>query len=555
MANLASNFPEETLAARFTTMDMDRRAKLTRSRECALLTIPQLMPPENWTEQFELPQPYSSAAARGVTGMSSRILSALMPLNDMPFFQFGLKDGTEPDPEAYTLLETLSYQVYRKLSSENLRSAVFQLLQSLIVAGDCLMIMEDDYTYRLIRLDQYQVRRDVSGIVREVIYLEYELADSSEPAGDYGLQYGGGGGYADNAPYSRTGYKTILCRWVHDEEKDVWYSYKEYSGGKMIDEGEYQVTPVIPLRWSGVISENYGRSHVEENFGDIQTLEALTETMLQGQAAASTFWMVMNPTGPSELDDVVGQPNGAWLSVRPDDVSVLSPADTLKYQMQAVSGAVGEMRIIIAKAFLSDSGQIRSAERVTATEVRMVGQQLEEVLGGAFSSIARDLMEPIVKRAVFLMIEGGEIDPRLAKEFSSDGRLSVSITTGLQALSNDSDLQKLMQLGEMVRNLPEQAAALFQWEEYAKALIGALGFDPRNWVQSKEDLQAEQAQQQMQQMQMQAGANVAEQGLGAAAQVAGQAAGQAGAAAAGSMITDGMSKAGITPGQMPPGGR
>lgn len=553
MANLAGNYPEDTLANRFTTMDMDRRAKLVRARECAQLSIPQLLPPENWTEQYALPQPFSSATAKGVTGMASRILSALMPLNDMPFFQFSLKDGTEPDPEAYTLMESLSYQVYRKLSSENLRSTVFQLLQSLIVVGDAVLIMEDDFTYRLVRLDQYQVRRDVKGMVREIMYLEYELADPSEPAGDYDLHYGGGGGYSGDAPFSRTGYKTILCRWVHDEENDVWYSHKEYSNGTFIDEGKYSVCPVIPLRWSGVISENYGRSHVEENFGDIQTLEALTETMLQGQAASSTFWMIMNPTGPSELDDVVGQPNGAWLSVRPDDVTVLSPADTLRYQMQAVSQAVQEMRMTVAKAFLNESGQVRQAERVTATEVRMAGQQLEEVLGGAFSAIAKDLMEPIVRRAVFLMVENGDIDPRLAQEFTPEGRLEVSITTGLQALSNDSDLQKLMQLGEMIRNLPDDAAALFQWEEYGRALVGALGFDPRNWVQSKEEMQQEQMALQAQQMQQQAAAGVAQQGLGAAAGVMGEAAGAAGAAQAGSMITEQMNQAGLTPG-MPQGG-
>ena len=553
MANLAGQFPEENLAERFTTMDMDRRAKLDRGRQCALLSIPQLLPPEGWTEQFALPQPFSSATAKGVTGMASRILSALMPLNDMPFFQFNMKDGTEPDPEAYTLMESLSYQVYRKLSSENLRSTVFQLLQSLITVGDIVLIMEDDFTYRLVRLDQYQVRRDVKGMVREIMYLEYELQDASEPAGDYDLRYGGGQGFANSAPFSRDGYDTILCRWVYDEEEKAWYSHKEYSSGSFIDEGRYEVCPVIPLRWSAVISENYGRSHVEENFGDIQTLEALTETMLQGQAASSTFWMIMNPTGPSELDDVVGQPNGAWLSVRPEDVTVLSPADTLRYQMQAVSQATQEMRMTVAKAFLNESGQVRQAERVTATEVRMAGQQLEEVLGGAFSAIAKDLMEPIVRRAVFLMIENGDIDPRLAQEFAPEGRLEVSITTGLQALSNDSDLQKLMQLGEMVRNLPEQAAALFQWEEYGRALVGALGFDPRNWVQSKEDMQQEQMAMEAKQMQAQAGAQVAQQGLGAAADVMGQAAGAAGAAEAGSMITDQMNQAGITPGQMPGG--
>ena len=489
--NLAAQFPEENLAARFTTMDMDRQGKLVRSRELAQLSIPQLMPPENWTEQFSLSQPYSSATAKGVTSMSSKILSALMPLNDMPFFQFGLKDGTEPDPEAYTLLESLSFQVYRKLSSENLRSAIFQALQSLIVVGDVLMIMEDDYSYRLIRLDQYQLRRDVKGDVREIIYLEYELMDASEDSSNYDLMYGGGGGYAAGGPFTRSGYRTILCRWVYDDDNDMWYSYKEDGSGVKVDDGEYLVCPIIPLRWSGVISENYGRSHCEENFGDIQTLEALTETMLQGQAASSTFWMVMNPNGPSELDDVVGQPNGAWLSVRPDDISVVSPADTLRFQMQAVAGAVSDYKMTIAKAFLSETGQIRQAERVTATEVRMVGQQLEEVLGGAFSSIARDLMEPIVKRAVFLMIEDGEIDPRLAEDFTEGGRLEVNITTGLQALSNDSDLQKLMQLGEMTRNLPEQAAALFRWEEYGRALVSALGFDPRNWVKTEEEVKAE----------------------------------------------------------------
>ena len=146
------------------------------------------------------------------------------------------------------------------------------------------------------------------------------------------------------------------------------------------------------------------------------------------------------------------------------------------------------------------------------------------------------------------MIENGEIDPRLASEFTAEGRLEVNITTGLQALSNDSDLQKLMQMGEMTRNLPEQAAALFNWAEYGRALVSALGFAPRNWMKTEEQMKQEQMAQQAEQMQMQAGAQIAQQGLGAAAQVAGEAAGAAGAAQAGSMITQGMEQ------MMPPGG-
>ena len=123
----------------------------------------------------------------------------------------------------------------------------------------------------------------------------------------------------------------------------------------------------------------------------------------------------------------------------------------------------------------------------------MIGQELEHVLGGAFSAIARELMEPIVKRTVFLMLADDEIDNRLKEMFGKEeGLLSIEIVTGLQALSRDTDLQKLMQMGEMVRNLPEPAAAMFKWDEYGKALITALGFNPDLWVKDEEAVKEEQ---------------------------------------------------------------
>ena len=95
------------------------------------------------------------------------------------------------------------------------------------------------------------------------------------------------------------------------------------------------------------------------------------------------------------------------------------------------------------------AGAIPSGDRVTATAVRMIGSELETILGGAFSSIAREMMQPIVERAVFLMIDQRLIDPRLASQFAEGGVLSVEIITGLQALSRDSDLTKLIQMGEI----------------------------------------------------------------------------------------------------------
>jgi hypothetical protein len=112
------------------------------------------------------------------------------------------------------------------------------------------------------------------------------------------------------------------------------------------------------------------------------------------------------------------------------------------------------------------------------------------------------------------MIESDDLDKRMYEQFfDKDGSLSVEVITGLQALSRDTDLQKLMQMGEMVRNLPEQAAASFKWEEYARSLITALGYDARNWVRSAEEVREEQmamdAQKAQMQMQQQAGGVVA----------------------------------------------
>ena len=151
-----------------------------------------------------------------------------------------------------------------------------------------------------------------------------------------------------------------------------------------------------------------------------------------------------------------------------------------------------------------DSASIPEGERVTATAVRMIGQELEHVLGGAFSAIARELMRPLVSRVLFLMISDGEVDERLEEMFSSEeGLLNVEIVTGLQALSRDSDLQKLMQMGEMVRNLPEPAAAMFRWDQYGKALITSLGFNSEIWIKSEEQVREEQMKIAQAQAQMQ----------------------------------------------------
>jgi len=509
---------EQTLAERFRLLDGRRQYRIDIARKCASLTIPSVLPPRGWSEDAGLPQPYSSVASRGVTAMASRMLSALMPLNDTPFFKFGLKNGAEPTPEIKAYLETLSYQVYNKVTAENLRETIFQALQHLIIVGDVMVVMDDNFTFKNLRIDQYVLQRNVQGKVIEIIHLEYYPLDPNAEVDLIGEGIG---------LETRVGYDTIYCQYKLSEDNKTWLARKENEEGEVIMEGEYSVLPIIPLRWYGIVGENYGRSHCEDILGDLTTLENYTQAHIEGMAASSTFWIGVDPGGLTEIDDISEANNGTFIPARPNDVFCLSPSQTLNPQIQATSAAVQEMRREVSDAFLMTRGALPTGDRVTATAVRMIGSELETVLGGAFSAIARDLMEPVVKRTIFVMLNNGDMDERMYEQFfDKDGTLNTEIITGLQALSRDSDLQKLMQMGEMVRNLPPQALQTFRWDSYSRALISSLGFDPRMWVKSEEQIMKEQQMAQQQamamQMQQQAGQAITDGVINTASQAAQQ---------------------------------
>lgn len=496
---MAYMMAEKSIEDRFYALDGQRQAKLDRARACSALTLPELLPPVGWTETEQLLPPYSSIPARGVNALASRMMSALLPLNDLPFFKFGSAKGEVPPLEAQQYLEGLAVRLHKKLSGKNIREIVYQALQQLLVLGDTLVVLEDDMTFRTLRLDHYVVRRNFKGDAIEIIYIEHVADDADEDANaSVALSSYG------NSKAAKKGYKCVYHRLVWNEEEGTWYQSSELDK-EIINEGKWVVAPVIPLRWQAVSGENYGRSHVEANIGDIKALESYTSSLIEGLAASSSFWMAVDPAGVTVMDDIASQPNGSWVAARQADVSALSPSATMNPQVQMAFQAVESMRKEIAQSFLMQGASIPQGDRVTATAVRVIGQELEQVLGGVFSSIARDLLAPIVRRTLFIMVDAGEVDPRLEGEFGEDPVLNIDIVTGLQALSRESERERLMAMGEMVRNLPPQAIENFRWDSYASALVTSLGFDPRNWLIPQEEIEAKkQAEmQQQQQMQMQ----------------------------------------------------
>ena len=152
-----------------------------------------------------------------------------------------MTNGQAADPETFSYMEALSHQIFSKLSTKNLRESLFLTLQHLIVSGDSLVVMEDDYTFRVYRLDQYVVRRDIDGSVVELIYLDWV---PKEPNNDIYEAYDNNffpSSY--NAMSSIQDYQAHFCRCVWNKDKEIWDYYSEDEEGNKVDEVSTRTLP------------------------------------------------------------------------------------------------------------------------------------------------------------------------------------------------------------------------------------------------------------------------------------------------------------------------
>ena len=81
-------------------------------------------------------------------------------------------------------------------------------------------------------------------------------------------------------------------------------------------------TPWLPLRFNTVDNEAYGRGRVEEFMGDLKSLEALSQAICEGSAAAAKVVFTVSPSSTTKPSTLAAAGNGAIVAGRPDDIGV-----------------------------------------------------------------------------------------------------------------------------------------------------------------------------------------------------------------------------------------
>jgi hypothetical protein len=438
-------------------------------------------------------------------------LLALLPPN-APFFRLSIDDFTLEKltqqegmrAKVEEGLNRIERSVMNEIEANAIRVGGFEALKHLLVTGNVLVYLPPEGGVRVFRMDRFVVKRDPMGNVLEIITKE---SVSPKTLPEEVQELISSADHSDSDGYKNVDMYTHIYR---DDKK--WKVYQEIKGMKIPGtEGSYPLdkSPWIPVRFTKIDGEDYGRGYVEEYLGDLKSLEGLSQAIVEGSAAAAKVLFMVNPNGVTDMAQLAEADNGAFVEGTQNDVSTLQLQKFNDFRVALETVTTINERLSFA--FLLNSAVQRSGERVTAEEIRYMANELESALGGIYSILSQEFQLPLVKRIMFQM----ERQKRLP--VLPEGTVQPVIVTGMEALGRGNDLNKL----NMFFQAAAQIATLPPEINKSDALMrtgSALGIDMKGLVKSPEQLQAEmQAAQQQQMMQM-----AMEKGIGPAVQAGGR---------------------------------
>ena len=503
MATTKAYSPEELIALlsnskeKFQKLDSGRSSVLDRARECSNLTIPSVIPADGHTESDDLATPYQAVGSRLVHNLANKLLMALLPPNTA-FFRLlpqpemvQLAKEQQQNEELEKNLVTIENEVLRQVEREALRVPIFEAIKSLIIGGNALLY-KTKTGVKSYKLADYVVARDFSGNPIEIITKE---AVSKDALPDDILQQ------VMSDPDLRESEKvTIYSRAILKE--GTWYSFQEVEG--FLVEGSEETfkedgaLPYIPLRWTSINGENYGRGLVEQYLGDFRSLEALYQLLLEASSVMSRVIFGKRAGSVLDIDDINEAENGVCiLGDLENDITTLrvDKGADLNVPMNMVQDLTRRLE----QAFLVASSAARDSERTTATEVRFMAADLEQSLGGVYSLLALELQRPLAS----LLLKQSKAD------IQSLG-IDIVVITGVEALGRTAELDRLRQFNALLQETgaAEMILQRMNLGVYIDKIANALSMDATGLIKTDQELQAEQQaaqQQQQQQMMMQQG--------------------------------------------------
>jgi hypothetical protein len=519
----------------------DREGSLDTARICARLTDPSMLPPDDQSADEMLPENFQSVGSRGIEILSSKMVIALYP-TDFPFFELlpSVEVGyaVQDDPEAYqTILDGLHlYELAGMSFIENgidsdarssfrrqrFRTAMRQSIRQVLITGDSLELMHDDGRVTVYRRDHYVTRRDSTG---EVVY--HITRERLDPLSLKDKQLEMCGLRRDQLETRRLCDREIdlftKCEWNYRSNK--WVIDQELNG-VVFNTVVEKVTPYVSTCYKLSPGENYGRGFIELNLGDLRSLDAVCEKLLDFAAMASKFLLFID--GMSELKPKdFAKPTGSTVYGGRVKGGMLEDAAFFKADKLAdfkvVHETANRLRNDLGSAMLIQSEATPQKERVTAEQVRQIRDELNGALGGIYANIEDDQQAPRVDRALHVISAKKKLLPPLPKD-----AVQMRTATGVSALSRYAKADNVELFVARLAQLGPEALEAIDKPTLISTMARYRNINEPGLVKSREQMRAETQQRIQDQLKLAAG----EQAIQSAGTIAEDAAAQANAPAA-----------------------
>ena len=479
---------------RYDNLTKHRTQFLDVAVQCSKLTLPYLIQnDEGRTSHIKLDTPWQSVGSKCVVTLAAKLMLALLPPQST-FFKFQIRDdklGEDFPPEVRSELDLsfskLERMVMDSIAASSDRVTIHQAIKHLVVGGNALIYMGKE-GLKHYPLNRFVVERDGNGNVIEIVTKEVinrnllpdglkELESIPNSPGDVG---GGIGSRNEEDVDVYTCVKLKGNKWVwHQEAFDKLIPGTQGKAPK-------DASPWLVLRFNSIDGENYGRGRVEEFLGDFRSLEALSQALVEGSAAAAKVIFTVSPSSTTKPQTIASAGNGAIVQGRPDDIGVIQVGKTADFATAAQMMQSLERRLLDAHLVLN----VRQSERTTAEEVRLTQLELEQQLGGLFSLLTVEFLVPYLNRKLLILQRSGEI-PRIPKDY-----VNPTIVAGINALGRGQDRESLTQFITTIAQTlgPEAMMQFINADEAIKRLAAAQGIDVLNLVKSMDDRNEESAQ-------------------------------------------------------------
>ena len=503
---------EAVAEKRYKELEKDKLFFVELAKDCCKYTIPTLL--TYFTNQknssYDIEYPYQCLGATGISNLASKLLTALTPSN-LPFFKFMISDYgliQERSQEMSDfrvvvdkMLSDYALQVTDLIKTSNDTSFLYEMWQLLLVSGNVLIKDPDDNSnIRIYSLRDYCVKRDRAGNPIEIILKESVSADvlPKETLEQIKIAQKLPSEVQELPSDERKDDKGYDIYTYCKREQESWFIHQEVKGVIIADteqEVSLDACPFIALRIFNGAGEDYSRSYVSNYLGDLKSLDGLSQASIEAAAMMSRHILLVDPTGLTDKDDVAEALNGETIDGRPSDVSFLQSQKG--WDLKTVSDEAGKIEDRLNRAFLVTNGMIRDAERVTREEIREVAKEIEDALGGLYSTCSHSFQVPYLKRKLYKLRKMKLLPPL-------DKSIKPVIVAGFEALGTNSEKDNLIEFMNYARELTGgNFGSVFKTNNLVKKIASIMNINLDGLIYTDEELAQQEQQAQAMQAQQQ----------------------------------------------------